>query len=305
MARFAKAAAQVLSVMIVSPALADEGASGLYVPGNFGFGAGVTPDAGLYLSAGLAHYDGDIRIFIDGGKIVVDADKRPYSLGFAALWVPKTKVLGGNLGLSISSPDNFVWAHGVVTGLINAEATVEGSGWGDTTGRAQIGWVSGAWSNTFYLTGWFPTGRYKRGFEPNTGKNHYGINFGWGVTYVEPNTKLEFDSAIGVTFNAKNPATDYKDGDDFIWDWAVGKKFANGLEVGVAGYAYQQLTGDSGSGARLGPFKGRVFAVGPHVVFNTLLMHHAVLFNFRNYQEFDAENRFEGNVTTFTTTVKF
>src|SRR4249919_3760277 len=47
-----------------------------------------------------------------------------------------------------------------------------------------------------------------------------------------PNTKLEFDSAIGVTFSAPNPATDYKNGDDFIWEWAVGKKFANGLEIG-------------------------------------------------------------------------
>jgi len=34
-------------------------------------------------------------------------------------------------------------------------------------------------------------------------------------------------------------------------------------------------------------------------------MQHAVLFNLRNYQEFGAENRFEGNVTTFTTTVRF
>jgi hypothetical protein len=60
-----------------------------------------------------------------------------------------------------------------------------------------------------------------------------------------PHAKLEFDSAIGVTFNAKNPATDYKHGDEFIWDWAVGKKFANGLEVGVASYAYQQLTAEA------------------------------------------------------------
>ena len=72
----------------------------------------------------------------------------------------------------------------------------------------------------------------------------------WGVrnvrlTYMEPHTKLEFDSAIGVTFNAKNPATDYKHGDDFIWDRAVGKKFANGLEVGVASYAHQQLTAEA------------------------------------------------------------
>ncbi len=305
MVRFLRAAAQVLLIMIASPALADEGASGLYPPGNFGFGAGVTPDPGFYLSTGVAHYDGDIRVFIDGGKIVLDAEKRPYSLFFAGLWVPQTKILGGNLGLSLGSADNFAWAHGVVSGLINAEETVQGWGFGDTTARAQLGWTSGAWSNTLYLTNWFPTGRYQRGFNPNTGKNHYGVNLGWGVTYTEPHTKLEFDSAIGVTFNAKNPATDYKDGDDFIWDWAVGKKFANGLEVGVAGYAYQQLTGDSGSGAKLGPFKGSVFGVGPHVVYKTVVMYRTVLFNFRNYQEFDAENRFEGNVTTFATTVKF
>ena len=86
-------------------------------------------------------------------------------------------------------------------------------------------------------------------------------NSGWGVTYT--NAELEFDSAIGVTFSAPNPATDYKNGEAFIWDWAVGKKFSNGLQMGVAGFAYQQLTADSGSGARLGPFKGRVFGIGP------------------------------------------
>jgi hypothetical protein len=41
------------------------------------------------------------------------------------------------------------------------------------------------------------------------------------------------------------------------------------------------------------------------VVYNTVLMRRAVLFNLRHYQEFDAKNRFEGNFTTFSTTVKF
>jgi hypothetical protein len=104
-----------------------------------------------------------------------------------------------------------------------------------------------------------------------------------GITYAEPNTKLEFDSAVSVTFNATNPATDYKSGDEFNWDWAIGKKFANGFEFGVAGYAYQQLTGDAGSGAKLGPFEGRVFGVGPHILYNTVLIHWPVLFNFRYY----------------------
>lgn len=306
MARFViLAGAEVLLIMIGSPAFADEGASGLYPPGNRGFGAGVTPDPGLYLSSGLVHYEGSIRIYIDGGKTVIDVKARPSSAPFGVLWVPEAKVLGGNIGLSLGFSDNFTWLHGLVTGLRNVEETVEGWGWGDTTARAQIGWTSGAWSNTFFLTSWFPTGRYELGFEPNTGKNHYGINLAWGVTYIEPNTKLEFDAAVGVTLNATNPATDYKNGDDFIWEWAAGKKFANGFEVGVAGYAYQQLTADSGSGAKLGPFEGRVFGVGPRLGYNTVLLHRPVIFNLGDYQEFDAENRFEGNLTTFTTTVKF
>ena len=62
-----------------------------------------------------------------------------------------------------------------------------------------------------------------------------------------------------MTWSTRNPATDYQNGDAFTWEWAVGKAWTNGLKIGVAGYAYQQITGDSGSGAKLGPFKGRVF----------------------------------------------
>ena len=305
MARFAKVAASLLVIASMSPALADEGASGLYVPGNFGFGAGVTPGPGLYLSTGAGYYDGDIKVYIDGGKIVLDVIKRPVSSMYAALWVPETKILGGQLGLSLRSSFNYAWAHGVVTGLIAEDKTVAGWGLGDTIPRAQLGWTAGGWSNTLYVTGWLPTGRYQRGFEPNTGKNRYGLNLGWGVTYLDPRTLLEFDSAIGVTWSSRNPATDYKNGDAFTWEWAVGKAWTNGLKIGVAGYAYQQITGDSGSGAKLGPFKGRVFGVGPQIVYNTELLQRPVIFNLHNYQEFGAVNRFEGNVTTFGATFKF
>ncbi|WP_431311105.1 transporter [Methylobacterium nigriterrae] len=37
------------------------------------------------------------------------------------------------------------------------------------------------------------------------------------------------------------------------------------LTVGLVGYFYDQLTGDSGSGDRIGPFKGRVTALGGSV----------------------------------------
>ena len=74
-----------------------------------------------------------------------------------------------------------------------------------------------------------------------TGRGRVGGVRNVRLTYMEPHTKPEFDSAIGVTFNAKNPATDYKNGDDFIWDWAIGKNFAtcraSSQEVPVNGRA--------------------------------------------------------------------
>jgi hypothetical protein len=35
------------------------------------------------------------------------------------------------------------------------------------------------------------------------------------------------------------------------------------FSLGVGGYVYRQVTGDSGPGAHLGPFEGQVVAVGP------------------------------------------
>lgn len=35
------------------------------------------------------------------------------------------------------------------------------------------------------------------------------------------------------------------------------------LSVGANGYVYEQITGDSGSGAKLGDLKGRSIGVGP------------------------------------------
>ena len=65
--------------------------------------------------------------------------------------------------------------------------------------------------------------------------------------------------------------------------------------VGLVGYAYQQLTPDSGSGDRVGAFKSRVFGAGPQVGFIFPLgTSHQGYLNLKGYKEFGAENRPEG-----------
>ena len=286
-------------------AMADESASGLYVPGSFGFDAGKTPDPGLYGSTAGFSYKGHIHLYVDGGTKALDVDKRAFYASLAALYVPDLQVLGGRVGLSAGSSYNFTGLDARAVGSSNTAASVDGWGLGDTVLRVQIGWTHKIWSNTFYLTEWIPTGRYDTGFAPNTGKNHYGTNLAWGTTYINQATKIEFDSALSMTFNAPNPATNYKNGDELHWDWALGVLFANQFKLGVAGFVYRQLTGDSGSGAVLGPFEGRVYGVGPHFVATVPNGPHPIIFNLRYYQEFDAVNRFQGRSITWTTTIKF
>ena len=60
------------------------------------------------------------------------------------------------------------------------------------------------------------------------------------------------------------------------------------------GYAYKQITGDSGSGAVLGDFEGQVFALGPALDYTFQIGQTPVVTNLRYFYEFDVENRTAG-----------
>jgi hypothetical protein len=66
------------------------------------------------------------------------------------------------------------------------------------------------------------------------------------------------------------------------------------LHLGLVGYFYYQITGDSGSGALLGDFKSRVNGIGPQVGYIFNMGDKQAYFNLKGYWEFNAKNRPEG-----------
>jgi hypothetical protein len=108
----------------------------------------------------------------------------------------------------------------------------------------------------------------------------------------------------GLHVQLENTATDYKSGNEFHSDGGRPRVCA-GLLIGVVGYDYRQLTGDSGSGDRIGPFKGRVDAIGPGLTYTTLLGQTPFILNVRHYHEFNAHNRWEGNSTVLSGTIRY
>ncbi len=98
----------------------------------------------------------------------------------------------------------------------------------------------------------------------------------------------------GLTYNFRNPDTDYRNGVDLHVDWAAAQFLSKQLFVGAVGYGYQQLTPDSGQLAILGDFKSRVFGIGPQVGYLFPASGMQGYLNLKGYYEFAAENRPEG-----------
>jgi hypothetical protein len=62
----------------------------------------------------------------------------------------------------------------------------------------------------------------------------------------------------------------------------------------VIGYYCQQVTGDSGTGARLGDFMGRTIALGGTAAYSFKLDGRDITARVKVLREFDVENRLEG-----------
>jgi hypothetical protein len=145
-----------------------------------------------------------------------------------------------------------------------------------------------------YLTGDIPTGAYQQSRLSNLGIGHGAIDAGGGYTYLNEKTGLEFSGVLGFTYNWENTHTNYKNGNDSHFDWAVSQFLSEQWELGVAGYIYDQLTGDSGSGDKVGAFKSRVVAVGPEAGYVFKYNGQPAYLNLRGYWETWAQNRVEG-----------
>lgn len=111
-----------------------------------------------------------------------------------------------------------------------------------------------------------PTGNYDKGRLANPGRNYW--TFEPVLSYSWLSTKIGTEVTVlgGFDFNTENEDTHYQSGTSFHVDGTVAQHLPlfNGIAgVGAEGFVYDQISGDSGSGATLGNFEGHVVGVGP------------------------------------------
>ena len=214
-----------------------------------------------------------------------------------------TPVLGGQLTVGMMGivGYNNTDLNGTITaGVGPFTATKTGSlgdsvtGVGDLYPQAMLRWNNGINNWMTYLTGDIPVGAYNSSNLANLGIGHGAIDGGGGYTYFNPQTGHEFSVVTGLTYNFINPSTNYQSGVDWHLDWGASQFMSKQFLVGLVGYVYDQVSGDSGSGDIVGPFESRVVGIGPQVGYIFPLGTMQGYLNLKGYGEFDAHDRPSG-----------
>jgi len=312
--RSAIAAAILVCVSLTAgESLAAENGQSFFIGGEHGALAGVTPPPGFYFSNAFYLYSGvesGNHTFQLGTKLVVGVEGDAELYLPTLVWVTPATLFGGNLGLTLAEPVGRAGASVGATltgpnGIFNRGAATSDSiaTLGDPILGAFIGWKSGNFYWQVVETVNVPIGDYQSDSLVNVALHRWVGDSSVTATWLDPAIGLDVSGAVGITFNGENPATDYRTGAEFHIEGTISKYLSKDFSIGPSGYFYDQITGDSGAGATLGAFEGRVAALGGAMAYNFALGRVPISTSVKVYREFDVQNRLQGTAGLFTVTI--
>ncbi len=304
---------------ISSVAIADESGTSFWLPGTFGSLAATPTTPGWSIASVYYHTSVSAGADVAAAREIQIGRFNPTlnvnlnaslnasaDLGFLVpAYTFATPVLGGQLSVSMTAVVGRTNAAvaGTLTAtlppsnLVRTDSIFDSvTGYGDLYPQASLKWNFGVNNFMTYVRGDIPVGVYSSTSLANLGLGHGAIDAGGGYTYFNPATGHEFSAVAGFTYNFINPITQYQSGVDFHVDWGASQFLSKQFFIGLVGYAYDQITADSGAGDRVGSFESRVFAVGPQLgyIFPLNGGREQGFLGLKGYYEFGAKSRPEG-----------
>jgi hypothetical protein len=304
--RFLRAALCLAVLVLPAPALAVEGGVSPYAKGFAGFMAGVLPPVGNYASYIFYYLHGSAGAVArnDIAELNVGANADLHLL--EGTWVTDAPFLGGRNGASmaVSYLDTGLNATlALPTGA--QQVKLHTGGISDSfLSPITLGWDSGNWHWNTDLLIYVPTGPYYTTQHLNVGKNIWAFMPQLGVTWFDPHSGLDVSGQLTYVTMTRNDATDYQSGDILHFDWGTGLHFGakQEWELGVNGSVMDQLSGDSGRGTVLGPFKAQSFGVGPAITWHTNWENVPFSFTGKWERDFSSRDTIGGDVFMITAT---
>jgi hypothetical protein len=296
---------------------AEEGGSAHYMPGTAASFIDAFPGkpGGLAVLDGFTYYDaktGGGRSLAFGGLLTADAHATAYADTLAGLYEAPWSVLGGGMAFGVAVP--YVWLEidgqvqrirpdGTLGPAVSRRDTADGIG-DMTLYPFMLGWTNIApdLKLDVRLGIYAPTGDYDKGQLANVGKNYWTFEPGIMASWLSSKIGTEISLYTGVDFNTENDATDYTSGTSLHLDLTIAQHLplcGGFIGVGANGFYYQQLTSDSGSGAKLGELEGMTMGVGPVLSYVHPVGKAQLVSELKWLPELDVDKRMKGDFVWF------
>lgn len=299
-----RAALAVAAGLVAAPALGAEGAASHFLPGAGGdMLLAVPPQPGMTFANTVWRQSGYVGSAVLGGQARVGLDLDLTLNLAAASYTFETPVLGGLYTVAALVP----------FGRADLSASLIGPGGGkiDRSGDRfdpsdiavvplQLNWNTGAFSWEVSHAIIAPTGGYDPDRAINLGRNYWSFDTAAAVTWYGPDAGREVSIAPGIMLNTENPDTDYRTGTEFHMDFTATQFLSPTFAFGLRGYWYQQVTGDSGTGAKLGDFKSESIGLGEGFLWTPAFAEGRLSILGKWMRDVHAENRFESDYLTLT-----
>ncbi len=294
----------VLLTQIPAPSEAGEGAFSNYFPGAYGsLLPGMAPEPGNVFASVNLLYNGKASRAVNGGKIDASMESKAFYALFQGLHVWDAPELGGRFAIGGYLPLGYASYSASVGGLSTSQ---------DEFALGDIGIIpasyyrsSGNFHTNVYGLIIAPTGKYDTSSSVNIGRNYWSMDLVAALTWFDPESGTEFSVVPGLMFNTKNPDTNYQTGTEFHMDFMFNQFVSEDLALGIHGYAYKQVTGDSGSGALLGDFKGEAFGIGPAISWIPKSSGGSVALSASWVHDVHSKNRLSGDYATLSFSIQY
>lgn len=286
-----------------------EGGLSHYLPGVAGdVLIAQSPKPGLQAAMTVWYQTGDVNTAVLQGKVGVSLDlDLPLAIP-ALIYTFEKPIIGGTYTIGIAVPFGYGNLDAQFTGSEGRLRDVSDSSFNLSDIAItpfQINWDINNFHFKFAEVIVAPTGAYDLDETVNLGRNYWSFDTVGGMTWFNAPTGTEVSIAPGIMFNTTNNDSDYRTGTEFHLDFTANQFLAKTFSVGIRGYYYKQITGDSGSGAVLGEFKSEAFSLGPGMVWIPKSAGGALTVLAKWMHDFHAKNRFESDYFTLTAAWKF
>ena len=229
-----------------------------YPNGAEGIKAATLPHPGFYHKMYNAYLTSNQMVDDKGDEAPVDFEAKIFANVHRFLWVSNIEVLEGNYAADIVIPLSY---KNIQLGVMDYDE----SRW--SLGDIFVEPFAVTWHGLSYDAGtsigfFMPTGNYE---DPvDSGEGMWTTMFTLGGTYYFDAAKLLSASVLSRhEIHSKKRQIDITPGDDFHFEWGVGKTVDRIWDIGIAGYCQWQVKRDRSSGASKG--KDRAYGIGPEV----------------------------------------